>query len=154
MASSLTNLGQTDALYGTATPNGSIANLGTKLKLYDSSSTPAKDGTGFVETANGNGYTTGGLAISRSDWTNALVTGNQQITLGDKVWTATGSIPNVAGAYLTDASDNVLAWWERGSPVSLVSGDTITIYVAAATMIFNLLTDLLYQAVDPRVQLK
>ncbi|AEK63005.1 ABC transporter permease [Collimonas fungivorans] len=30
----------------------------------------------------------------------------------------------------------------------------ITIYVAAATMIFNLLTDLLYQAVDPRVQLK
>jgi peptide/nickel transport system permease protein len=30
----------------------------------------------------------------------------------------------------------------------------ITIYVAAATMIFNLMTDLLYQAVDPRVQLK
>lgn len=29
----------------------------------------------------------------------------------------------------------------------------ITIYVAAATMIFNLLTDLLYQAVDPRVEL-
>jgi ABC-type dipeptide/oligopeptide/nickel transport system permease component len=28
----------------------------------------------------------------------------------------------------------------------------ITVYVAAATMIFNLLTDLLYQAVDPRVQ--
>ncbi len=30
----------------------------------------------------------------------------------------------------------------------------ITVYVAAATMIFNLLTDLLYKAVDPRVQLK
>jgi peptide/nickel transport system permease protein len=29
----------------------------------------------------------------------------------------------------------------------------ITVYVAVATMIFNLLTDLLYQAVDPRVQL-
>ena len=29
----------------------------------------------------------------------------------------------------------------------------ITVYVAAATMIFNLLADLLYQAVDPRVQL-
>ncbi|WP_295992762.1 ABC transporter permease [Rugamonas sp.] len=29
----------------------------------------------------------------------------------------------------------------------------ITVYVAAATMVFNLLTDLLYQAVDPRVQL-
>ncbi|QJQ05686.1 ABC transporter permease [Undibacterium piscinae] len=30
----------------------------------------------------------------------------------------------------------------------------ITVYVAAATMLFNLLTDLMYQAVDPRVQLK
>jgi peptide/nickel transport system permease protein len=30
----------------------------------------------------------------------------------------------------------------------------ITIYVAVATMIFNLLTDLMYRAVDPRVQLK
>jgi peptide/nickel transport system permease protein len=29
----------------------------------------------------------------------------------------------------------------------------ITVYVAAATMVFNLLADLLYQAVDPRVQL-
>lgn len=29
----------------------------------------------------------------------------------------------------------------------------ITIYVAAATMLFNLLTDLLYQAVDPRIKL-
>lgn len=30
----------------------------------------------------------------------------------------------------------------------------ITVYVAAATMVFNLLTDLMYRAVDPRVQLK
>lgn len=30
----------------------------------------------------------------------------------------------------------------------------ITVYVAIATMIFNLLTDLIYQAVDPRVKLK
>ncbi|HEV7814874.1 MAG TPA: ABC transporter permease [Janthinobacterium sp.] len=30
----------------------------------------------------------------------------------------------------------------------------VTVYVAAATMVFNLLADLMYQAVDPRVQLK
>lgn len=30
----------------------------------------------------------------------------------------------------------------------------ITVYVAAATMLFNLLADLMYQAVDPRVKLK
>ncbi len=31
---------------------------------------------------------------------------------------------------------------------------TITVYVAAATMLFNLLADLLYKAIDPRVQFK
>lgn len=30
----------------------------------------------------------------------------------------------------------------------------ITVYVAAATMVFNLLADLMYKAIDPRVQLK
>ena len=30
----------------------------------------------------------------------------------------------------------------------------ITVYVAAATMIFNLIADLVYKLVDPRVQLK
>jgi peptide/nickel transport system permease protein len=30
----------------------------------------------------------------------------------------------------------------------------VTIYVAIATMIINLIADLLYRAVDPRVQLK
>jgi peptide/nickel transport system permease protein len=30
----------------------------------------------------------------------------------------------------------------------------ITVYVAVATMLFNLLTDLMYKAIDPRVQLK
>jgi len=28
------------------------------------------------------------------------------------------------------------------------------VYVAVATMVFNLLADLMYQAVDPRIQLK
>ena|SRR5665213_2091500 len=123
----LTNLGQTDMLYGTATPNGAIANLGTKLKLYDTSSTPNVDGTGFVETTGTNGYTTGGFALTRSDYTNSLVGGNQQIVIGNKVVTATGTISTVAGAYLTNAADAVLAWWDRGSAVTLNSGDTLTL---------------------------
>lgn len=127
MASSLTNAGQTAALFGTSTPNGALANLATKLKLYDSTSTPNKNGTGFNEVANGNGYTTGGIAISRSDFSNALDSGDQKITLADKVWTATGPINNIAGAYLTDASNNVLAWFERGSAANLVATDTLTV---------------------------
>ncbi len=127
MASSLTNAGQTAALFGSSTPNGALANTATKLKLYDSSSTPSKNGSGFTEVANGNGYTTGGIAISRSDFSNALDSGDQKLTLADKVWTATGPISNIAGAYLTDASDVVLAWFERGGTVSLVASDTLTV---------------------------
>lgn len=128
MANSLTNKGQEYMLYGTATPNGSLANLGTKLKLYNSSSTPNINGTGFTEVSNGNGYTTGGQALVRADYTLGTSGSNKQITIADKTWTASGgSIANIGGAYLTDASDNVLAWWERASALTLASGDSLTL---------------------------
>ena len=41
--------------------------------------------------------------------------------------------------------------WSRRGVIGLGAAG---LGVAAATMLFNLLTDLLYQAVDPRVQLK
>ncbi len=86
MASSLTNKGQEIMLKGTVTPNGSIANLATALLLYDSTSVPDKDGTGFVEVANGGGYTTGGIAITTADWTLSLVGSDNQIELGDQAY--------------------------------------------------------------------
>jgi hypothetical protein len=120
-----TSKGLEYALHGTAAPNGAIANLGTKLKLYTSASTPAADGTGFTEVANGNGYTTGGKALSRSNYTFAFSAPNATIVIADQTWTASGPISNVAGAYLTDASDNVLAWFPRGSTASIDSPDQI-----------------------------
>lgn len=128
MANSFTNKGQEYMLHGTATPNGALSNLGTKLKLYDNTSTPAKDGTGFVEVANGNGYVTGGIAITRADYTLSLDTGNQKIVIANKVFTASGgSISNIAGAYLTDAANAPLAWWERTSSITIGAGDTLTL---------------------------
>ncbi len=127
MASSLTNKGQEIMLKGTATPNGSIANLATALLLYDSTSVPDKDGTGFVEVANGGGYLTGGIAITTADWTLSLVGSDNQIELDDQVWTASGGgIANIDGAYIINVGGDVLAWWERASPVSLAAGDTLT----------------------------
>lgn len=126
MANSLTNLGQDYALKGDGA-DGSLARLATALRLYDNTSTPAVDGTGFVEVANGNGYTTGGIAIGVGDWTLSTDAGNRKSTLADQVWTASGgSISNIAGAYLTDAGGNVLAWWERVSAITIASGDTFT----------------------------
>lgn len=126
MANSLTYAGQDAMIHGGAS-DGGFTRTATKLKLYSSTSTPAKDGTGFVEVGAGNGYATGGLAISRADWTNETDSGNRRVRLANKVWTAAGgSIPNIAGVYVTDADDNVLGWWERASPITIASGDTFT----------------------------
>jgi len=130
MANSLTNLGEQYMLMGNLTSSptdGGMARLAAKLKLFDGvSSVPAKDGTGFVEVANGNGYVTGGVAITDSDWTFSVVDDVGQIQLDDQIWTASGgTIPNIGGAYLTDAGDNVLAWWERAT-VTLNAADTLT----------------------------
>jgi hypothetical protein len=126
MANSLTYKGEEYALNGDGASDGGVARKATKVKLYQSGSTPAKDGTGFTEVANGNGYTTGGHAITTVDWTYDSL--NSKITLADQVWTASGgSISNIAGAYITDAADAVMAWWERASAITLASGDSLTL---------------------------
>lgn len=118
---SLTNMGEKAGVY-----TGGIANVAAKLRLYTSDSVPAKDGTGFVEAPDGNGYAAGGIAISLSDWTFSVVSGKGRVTLADKTWTASGgSISNVAGCYAVDASDNALAWWERPG-TSAPAGQPIT----------------------------
>lgn len=138
MANSLTNYGQAVMLQkdaaayrvaGASTNIGGLIKLAAKLKLYTSASAPTKSSGsnwGLTEVANGNGYTTGGIAIVEGDWTLSTVSGNAQVQLADQVWTATGAISNIAGAYITDANDNVLGWWERATPISLVNTDTFT----------------------------
>ena len=133
MAASLTNYGQEVALFDdqnrpSGTPNtlGGLAQQGKKLKLFKNTSTPARDGTGFVEVANGNGYTTGGQALTPASFTLSIDSGNAQIMIDDKTWTASGgSIADIDGVYLTDSDDNVLAWWERASSITLADGDSI-----------------------------
>ena len=113
---------------------GAIAGLAqaiTAIKLFDGTSVPVKAGTGFNEVAPGSGYTTGGLAVAKADWTGDRTNfgGNANITLADKSWTATGVFPlgggTVKGAYLTDTGDRVIAWWERTTGVTLQTSDKI-----------------------------
>ena len=133
MANSLTNYGQQVALFsdksrtvGSVTNAGGVANLGTALKLYTSASTPVVAGTGFTEVANGNGYVTGGKALTTSSFTLSIVTDAAQVQISDQTWTASGgSIANIGGVYLTDASGNVLAWWERSTALTLADGDSM-----------------------------
>lgn len=129
MANSLTNKGEEYALFGDGVSDGSIGRLATNLFLFDGTSTPAKDGTGFSEVANGNGYVAGtGKVITIANWTFSVVSMNGQIVLDDQVWTASGgNIANILGAYIVDAGGtNPLAWWERSSAVTLTPGDSLT----------------------------
>lgn len=126
---SLTNKGEQWSLLGNGTA-GSIARLATAIRLYTSASVPTKagvEGVDFIQLANGGGYTSGGKTVAVGDWTGGLVGSNYGITLADQTWTGTGSgMPSIAGAYLVDAANNVLAWWSR-STVSVPSGQTFTL---------------------------
>jgi len=129
MASSLTFKGEEMMLLGTGS-DGAFARVGTAVRLFVSStSSPSKSGTEgveFIEVANGNGYTTGGNSIVLGDW--SYVDAPSRLTLADQVWTASGgSISDIGGAYIVDASDVVLAWFERSSPLTLDDGDSLTL---------------------------
>lgn len=127
MANSLTNEGEENALLGNGS-TGSIARLATNLLLFDNTSVPLKDGTGFVEVGDGNGYIAGtGKVIAVGNWTFSVVSLNGQIVLDDQVFTATpGSIANILGAFIVDTAGLELAWWERTTAVTLDPGDTLT----------------------------
>lgn len=147
MVNSLSNYGQLIALYQDATnltaitgtlanpgagSQGGILQVGSELHLYTSASTLDKDADNqSITEASGGGYAakTGlaGLSSGSGAWTIQLNGTNVEIQLDDQVWTASGgSIANIAGAYLTDDDDNVIAWWERSSAVTLNDGDSIT----------------------------
>jgi hypothetical protein len=141
MVNSITNYGQLIMLYqdgtttraafeaglaGTITNVGGIIKMMTRLRLYTSASVFTKNQSGqSVVQASGGGYAA--KTISSANWTVSVSSGNTQVVLADQVWTAAGgSIANIAGAYATDTDSNVIAWWERTTPITLNDMDSIT----------------------------
>lgn len=138
MVNALTNEGQWMALGATSGGSvggtkGTLASAGIvlaadRLGLFSSATTPAKDGTGFTQiTGNGADPKT----ISDANWTGSLSgsapNANAQVVLADQTWTASGTVSNIAGAYLFEnAGGTELAWWERSSAVELLSSDELT----------------------------
>ena len=115
----LTNAGETACL---TTPG--FTALATKVKLYSAASAPLKNGTGFVEVTGGS-YAS--KAITSGNWTTSTVGINTRVTLANQAFTASGSqINSIAGLFLTDSSDNVLAWWPLPSTINVANGATYT----------------------------
>lgn len=107
-------------------------NLGSDtLKVVLTNSLPVNTNTvlaNITQIANGNGYTTGGIQATITS--SAQTAGTYKLVIADVVWTATGAMGPFQYAVLyndTATNDELIAWWNYGSAVTLASGDTFTV---------------------------
>ena len=81
----------------------------------------------LTEIAGGNGYTAGGATTTIA---TSETTGTTTVTGTEVTWTASGgAIANFRYAVLyndTSASDNLVAFWDYGSTVTVATGETFT----------------------------
>jgi hypothetical protein len=82
----------------------------------------------LTEISAGNGYTAGGTATTIA---TSETTGTTTVTGTEIIWTASGgSIANFRYAVLyndTSASDNLVAFWDYGSTVTVATAETFTV---------------------------
>lgn len=78
--------------------------------IPDESSTTAT----FTEVADGNGYTTGGIAFTPASWSIAVGNPSQASHI-EVTWTFTGVVGLVYGYYVTRNTGGELMWAERFS---------------------------------------
>lgn len=91
----------------------------------------------FTEVANGNGYTTGGNAVTVSS--AAQSGGTYKLVLTDpSVWTATGAGFSFQYAILTDTTAGVnVGYWDYGSSQTVAASETVTVDLDAANGVFQ-----------------
>lgn len=121
--------------------------LGTsplKMKLATSASnasTPTLSTFASItnEVANGNGYATGGKALSAMTWTAGASAGQIRFDANDLVWTASGgAISNVKYGIIGLSAGAPLVWSRFStSQFTVTDGNTLTVQFNAAG-IFNL----------------
>lgn len=109
-----------------------VFNLGADtLKVALTNSAPSAANSqlsSITQISNGNGYTTGGTQATISS--SAQSSGTYKLVLNDVVFTASGSMGPFRYAVLYDdtaTNDELIAWWDYGSSVTLASGDTFTV---------------------------
>jgi len=88
----------------------------------------------LTEIAAGNGYTAGGTATTIA---TSEASGTTTVTGTEVTWTASGgAIANFRYVVLyndTSASDNLVAFWDYGSTVSVLTGETFNVKFNNAT---------------------
>ncbi len=94
----------------------------------------------ITEIAAGNGYTAGGTQTTISS--SAQSAGTYQLTLADVTFTASGgSIATFRYAVLyndTSTGDRLIAYWDYGSSISVLIGETFTWDADAGTGVLTI----------------
>jgi len=112
-----------------------------QLKVYLTDATPSTTADAvkadLAESAGGNGYTTGGHAVTVDALTNTAGVATVDVTT-DIVITATGGSIPASGTttfrYVvlynddqTSPADPLIGYWDYGSPITLAIGESLTI---------------------------
>ena len=107
-------------------------NLGSdtlKVALSNTQPTTADDTlSDITQISSGNGYTTGGTTATKTS--SAQTSGTYKLVLSDVVFTASGgAIGPFRYVVLyndTASNDELIGWWDYGSPLTVESGETFT----------------------------
>lgn len=110
---------------------------GHTLKVYASNAAPSASADAvkadLAEISAVNGYPAGGSDV-QNDYTETTGTGT--LTGVDVVWTASGGsfgpLQYIALYNDTAASDNLISWWDYGSAVTVLTGETFTVDFGAS----------------------
>ena len=88
----------------------------------------------FTEVANGNGYTTGGVALTISSATQAAGVYSLIFTTpASPTWTASGAGFSVQYVILTDTTAGVnVGYYDYGSSQAVAAGETFTVVLTTA----------------------
>ena len=91
----------------------------------------------FTEVANGNGYTTGGNAVTITS--SAQTGGTYKLVLtSPSVWTATGAGFSFQYAILTDTTTGTnVAYWDYGTSQAVAATETVTVTLDATNGVFQ-----------------
>lgn len=83
----------------------------------------------ITQIANGNGYVTGGLTVTQTS--SAQVGGVYKLVVADGTWTAAGGSigPFQYPVFYNDTAlnDELIGWWNYGTPITITAGNSFTI---------------------------
>lgn len=120
-----------------------VHNLGSDtIKVMLTNVAPVATNTvkaNLTEIAAGNGYTAGGTAATISS--SAQTSGTYKLVLADVVFTATGAVGPFRYSVVyndTATNDELIAWWDYGSSITLANTDTFTVDLDPTAGLFSL----------------